>query len=136
MNNTVKNQKITEKMIYDIVKENSLRDFLSNNYISKIDQIYEIKHYQKKGYEYFLEGTDVDYFAEWTKKGLFFYAKAIGADVKIFNEIWEEKGCDFQMLFPRFELEYIRTEENTELKIKAWDIEEKIDQYKGEENNE
>ena len=40
------------------------------------------------------------------------------------------------MLFPRFELEYIRTEENTELKIKAWDIEEKIDQYKGEENNE
>ncbi len=50
MNNINKTEKITEKMIYNIAKENSLRDFLSNNYIAKIDQIYEIKHYQRNNY--------------------------------------------------------------------------------------
>ena len=50
MNNINKNEKITEKMIYDIAKENNLRDFLSKNDIAKIDQIYEIQHYQRNSY--------------------------------------------------------------------------------------
>jgi hypothetical protein len=47
MNNTIQNQKTLDEMIAYIAEEERLRQFLSNYEITEIDEIHDIRHYQR-----------------------------------------------------------------------------------------
>lgn len=99
MNNTVKNQKTTEKMIYDIAKENSLQDFLSKNYIAKIDQIYEIKHYQRNSYRRGLIVDVKEKDADKTTKILIDVRHGLPTINQVYDALYDiGKDCDIKLI--------------------------------------